>query len=90
MGSVTGQIMFLQKPSSEVLTPRWLDGIADPMEVGLSKLREMVKDREVWHVAVCGVAEIQTRLSDSTTNSNLQYLRTRLYLEMVSFKSSLS
>ena len=52
--------MFLQKPSSEVLTPRWLDGITDPMEVSLSKLREVVKDREVWCVAVRGVAKIQT------------------------------
>ena len=43
---------------------RWLDGIADSMEVSLSELRELVMDREAWHVVIHGVAKSLTRLSD--------------------------
>ena len=41
-----------------------MDGITDSMAMNLSKLQEMVKDREAWHAAVHGVAKSQTRLSD--------------------------
>ena len=44
----------------EMTEDKWLDGITDSMDMSLSKLQEMVKDREIWHAAVHGITKSRT------------------------------
>ena len=59
---------------------RWLDDITDVVDMSLSKLQELVLDREVWCNAVHGVAKSQTRLSDQTERLTYNYHIIHLFL----------
>ena len=60
----------------------WLGGITDSTDMILSKLQELVMDREVWHAAVHGVAKSRTQLSDRTVLKGILYFSAQIFLKV--------
>ena len=63
-GEGDGEPLQLSRLENPMNRMRWLGGIPDSVDMSLSRLQEMVRDTEVWHAAVRGVAKSRTQLSD--------------------------
>ena len=70
-------------------TMRWLDSVTDSVDTSLSKLQEIVKDRQAWHAAVHGVSKRQTRLSDWTTTTYYHRMELDIERDRPEFQSQL-
>ena len=77
-GHLVRRANSLEKIGDEGDRMKWLDDITDSMEMSLSKLQEIVKDREAWHVTVHGITESQTWLSDWTKTRRVEQTRRKM------------